>query len=263
MKDKRAAGSRIPKRAPTRASASSDVRTPLDALDSRAARVIASFVRVLLLMGFDSAFILQEVRRATQSEKIHPMKRLEFDVREMGRILARWGNDPQFVSEQGRPLDLPQRGAKVSFESLVDAELPGVDPNACLDILLSSEGVVRSKRGLLRLRKRFAQRLNGNAVAVEDSLRPLQGLLDTLAQNMISSAAGEGAPVLECGVSGFQVGASDVSDLCHHALRHGTLLLEQLDEWLTLRERRRRHLNSGGPVLRPYVGLFIAKDGGA
>jgi hypothetical protein len=239
------------------------MQPPVGALDSRAARVITSFVRVLLLMGFGSAFILQEVRRATQSEKVHPMKRLEFDVREMGRILARWANDPQFISEQGRPLELPQRGAKVSFESLVNAELPGVDPNACLERLLRSEALVRSKRGLLRLRSRFAQRLNGNAVAVEDSLRPLQGLLDTLAQNMMSSAAGKGAPVLEFGVSGFQVGASDVSDLCHHTLRHGSLLLEQLDEWLALRERRRRHLNSAGPVLRPYVGLFIAKDGGA
>ncbi len=263
MKDKRAVGSRIPKRAPTRRHVSSKVHAPEDALESRAARVITSFVRVLLLMGFDSAFICEEVRRATQSEKVRPMKRLEFDVREMGRILARWVNDPQFVSDQGRPLDLPQRGAKISFESLVNAELPGVNPNACLDILLSSEVVVRSRRGLLRLRNRIVQRLAGDAVAVEDMLRPLQGLLDTLAQNMMSSAAGKGAPVLECGVSGFEVGASDVSDLCHHALRHGTLLLEQLDEWLALRERRRPRDNSAGPALRPYVGLFIAKDAGA
>jgi hypothetical protein len=263
MKEKRAVGSRITKRAPTRERASSKVQVPIDALESRAARVITSFVRVLLLMGFDSSFIYQEIRRATQSEKVRPMKRLELDVRDIGRILTRWVNDPQFVSEQGRPVDLPQRGAKISFESLVNAELPGVDPNACLDILLSSDGVVRSQRGLLRLRNPIVQRLAGDAVSVEDSLRPLQGLLDTLAQNMMSSAAGKGAPVLECGVSGFQVGASDVSDLCHHALKHGTLLLEQLDEWLALRERRRRSYNSAEPACRPYVGLFIARDGGA
>jgi hypothetical protein len=263
MKDKHVVRTRIPKRASARSHTSSKEKVPIDALESRAARVITSFVRVLLLLGFDSAFISQEVRRATQSEKVRPMKRLEFDVREMGRILDRWVNDPQFVSDQGRPLDLPQRGAKISFESLVNAELPGINPNACLDMLMSSEVVVRSQRGLLRLRNRIVQRLAGDTVAVEDSLRPLQGLLDTLAQNMMSSATGKGVRVLECGVSGFQVGPSDVSDLCHHALRHGTLLLEQLDEWLALRERRRPHDNSAGPALRPYVGLFIARDAGA
>jgi hypothetical protein len=263
MKGKRIVASRIRKRGPTRTRASSKVQAPVDALDSRAARVITSFVRVLLLMGFDSSFVDQEVQRATQSEKVRPMRRLEYDVREIGRILGRWANDPQFVSDQGRPLDLPQCGVKISFESLVNAELPGVNPNACLEILLRSEVVVRTKRGQLRLRNRIMQRLAGDTVAVEDSLRPLQGLLDTLAHNMISSAAGKGAPILECGVSGFQVGDSDVSDLCHHALRHGTLFLEQLDEWLALRERQRPRDDSAGPALRPYVGLFIARDAGA
>jgi hypothetical protein len=263
MKDKNMARLRVAKRTRECARASSKAHSSLDPLDTRAARVITSLVRVLVLMGFNSSFICAEVLRATGSEKVRPMKRLEFDVRDMSRILARWANDPQFISEHGRPLDLPQRGAKVSFESLVRAELPGVDPDDCLNVLLTNKGVIRSKSGLLRWRERAALRVIGNGVVVEDSLRPLQGLLDTLAENMMSSAAGKGAPILEFGVSGFQVEAADVSELCHYAKKHGTLLLEQLDEWLALRERRRRRDAPTGPVLRPYVGLFIASDGGA
>jgi hypothetical protein len=235
----------------------------LDPPEYRAVRAMTSFVRVLLLMGFDGSFISQEVLRATQSEKVRPLKRFETDVSGMARVMGRWASDPQFVSKQGRPIDLPERGGKISFQSLVNSELPGTDPIAFMNMLLSNRCIARSKDGVVRWRERVVLRTTGNEVAVVDSLRPLQGLLDTLAENMMSSAAGKGAPIIEYGVSGFQIGAADVSELCHQTKRHGTLLLEHLDEWLALRERRHKRDTSDGPVFRPYVGLFIARNGGA
>lgn len=242
----------------------SSKRSPkMDPLEFRAVRAMTSFVRVLLLMGFDGAFISQEVLRAAKSEKVRPLKRFETDVSGMARVMGRWATDPQFVSKQGRPIDLPERGAKISFESLVNSELPGTDPTALMNMLLSNRCIARSKDGVVRWRERVVLRTTGNEVAVEDSLRPLQGLLDTLAENMMSSAAGKGTPILEYGVSGFEVGAADISELCHQTKRHGTLLLEHLDEWLALRERRQKRHSSEGAVFRPYVGLFIARNGGA
>jgi hypothetical protein len=191
-------------------------------------------------------------KKSSQSSNLTEASHLGY----LARVLARWAEDPRFVTEQGRPSDLPEKGG-LSFAFLVAEEIPGEDASRCLEALLATGSVVRLKNGLLRWRRRAA--ISRCATNMLEVLRPLRALL----MNLQPIAVLGSAPTTSFmrGVSGFEVTERDVVDLCALLEHHGMMLLELVDNFLSQRARANARLRSKRTrFVRPYVGIVMSSD---
>jgi hypothetical protein len=220
------------------------------------------FVRMLKVMGFTSEQIIEEIKTVAARERPSRKKAALGNLSYWARVLARWAEDPRYTSEEGLPRDLPQRGQHPSFGSLVAEELPGADPEEGLRILLITESVMRLPSGLLRWRRRTAIGHNERILFLDEYLRPLRALLVNLEENLTQRVAATTRENFARGISGFEVSESDVVDLRRLLDTQGMMFIEMVDNWLKRRSARRADSNGGaGHLVRPYVGVFMTKDG--
>jgi hypothetical protein len=217
-------------------------------------------VHVLELAGFEVADISRQVALAARKYRPRGYRPSTSNLGYWARVLARWAEDPLFTSEQGRPLDLPEYGLRCSFSALVGSELPGENPQRCLQTLLATRSVTRLPNGRLRWRSRAAispQGLNGI-----EAVRALRALLTNLQPRPERTAERGRVARFTRTVSGFEISQRDAADLRVFVESQGMMFLETVDNWLRRRAEGRKHANaSGGRLVRPYVGLIMAADG--
>jgi hypothetical protein len=73
------------------------------------------------------------------------------------RLLNAWYSDPQYLDADGKPLELPEKGAAPSFQSLVGAYLPGTAAGVLLEELKRGAQVQLLPDDRVRVRSRTAR----------------------------------------------------------------------------------------------------------
>ena len=179
------------------------------------------------------------------------------------RTLIHWSSDPRFLGPDGRPRDLSFVAGDPSFSGLVALVLPPERPATCRDILLATGAIIRLPNGQLRWRERaaLATGAESGVVLADEYLRPLRALLLALQTNLLHRAKGIPAGPFQRVVSGFEISPDDMVQLRGFVARHGTALLETVDDWLVHRQReRQRSGQMRQELVRPYLGLYLSTD---
>jgi len=172
------------------------------------------------------------------------------------RILDLWASNTRFIGPDGRPRDLPFSAGDPSFSDLVAIELPGERPADCRDTLMAVGSIIRLPNGHLRWRERTALAYGAasGVILADEYLRPLRALLLVLQSNLLRPEV-----AFQRAVTGFEISKEDMAELNSFVARHGTALLETVDDWLV--HRRQERERSGRTLkasVRPYLGLYLS-----
>jgi Family of unknown function (DUF6502) len=239
-----------PRRALQRSSAALTGITP--------AEVLEPLLWLLDAVGVSRREVLATVRSFPSVKLPVPVTVVRGELEYWSRILDRWAADTQFIGPDGRPRDLPFFAGDPSFSDLVAIELPGERPAVCRDTLMAIGSIIRLPNGHLRWRERTALAYGAasGVIRADEYLRPLRALLLVLQSNLLRPEV-----AFQRAVSGFEISKKDMAELNSFVARHGTALLETVDDWLAHRrqetERSGRALQSS---VRPYLGLYLSMD---
>lgn len=224
------------------------------------AEVLEPFLWLLDAVGVSRREVLATVRSLPAVKLPVPVTVVRGQLEYWSRILDRWAADTQFIGPDGRPRDLAFVAGNPSFSDLVDAELPGERSAYCRDTLLAVGAIVRLPNGQLRWRQRtaLAHSARSGVILADEYLRPLRALLLVLESNLLRPEV-----AFQRAVSGFEISKGDMAELNSFVARHGTALLETVDDWLAQRRQERQRLShSSKASVRPYLGLYLSMDEG-
>lgn len=214
-------------------------------------------------VGVSRREVLATVRALPPVKLPAPVTVVRGDLEYWSRTLIRWAADPRFLGPDGRPRDLAFVAGDPSFADLVSVELPGERAIICRDILLATGAIIRLPNGRLRWRERvvLASGAESGVVLADEYLRPLRALLLVLQTNLLRRARRVPEGAFQRAVSGFEISAEDMAELYSFVSRHGTALLEAVDDWLAHRRQDRQPGRSlRQSVVRPYLGLYLSTD---
>ena len=226
-----------------------------------ATEVLEPLLWLLDAVGVSRREVLATVRSLPTVKLPVPVTVVRGQIGYWSRLSSRWAADPGFLGPDGRPRDLAFAAGDPSFSDLVAIELPNERPAACRDILLAIGAIIRLPNGELRWRDRTAAATGAESgvVLADEYLRPLRALLLVLKTNLLRRP---GVPdAFQMAVSGFEISREDWVDLERFVMRHGTALLESVDDWLANRQLERER--SGHRIwrsVRPYLGLYLGTD---
>jgi hypothetical protein len=227
------------------------------------AEIVEPLLWLLEAIGVPRREMLATVRALPPVKLPAPVTIVRGGVAYLSRPLIRWAADPRFLGPDGRPRDLSFVAGDPSFSDLVALALPRERPAVCRDILLAAGAMIRLPSGQLRWRERavLATGAESGIVPADEYLRPLRALLLALQSNLLHRARGVPEGAFQRAVSGFEISPQDMTELQGFVARHGTALLETVDDWLTHRqkERQRSGRTRQGSV-RPYLGLYLSTD---
>ncbi len=221
------------------------------------ADVLEPLMLLLDAVGVPRREVLATIRSLPVVKLPVPVTVVRGQVGYWSRLSIRWAADPRFLGSDGRPRDLFFVAGDPSFSDLVARELPRERPAMCRDILLATGAIIRLPNGQLRWRERaaLATGAESGVVLADEYFRPLQALLLALQTNLLRRARGAPEGAFQRAVSGFQISPEDMAQLQGFVARHGTALLETVDDWLAHRQR------SGPPQqasVRPYLGVYLS-----
>jgi hypothetical protein len=101
-----------------------------------------------------------------------------------GRLLNAWHADPQYLDEEGKPRELPEKGHAPSFQSLVSAYLPGTAPGVLLDELKRGGQLQVLPDNRLRVRSRSVRPRGLNLESATQIGERTQELIETMRYNL-------------------------------------------------------------------------------
>jgi hypothetical protein len=101
-----------------------------------------------------------------------------------GRLLNAWHRDPQYLDEEGKPRELPEKGAAPSFQSLVTAYLPGAAPGVLLDELKRAGQLQFLPDNRLRVRSRSVRARGLSLEGAKQIGERTQELVETMRYNL-------------------------------------------------------------------------------
>jgi hypothetical protein len=239
--------------------------TPASAVRSgiTPAEVLEPLLSLLEGVGVSRREVLATVRALAPARLPTPVTVVRRQVGYWSRLSVRWAADPRFLGPDGRPRDLSFIAGDPSFADLVALELPRERPAMCRDVLLAAGAIIRLPSGQLRWRERaaLAASAESGVVLADEYLRPLRALVLALQTNLSRRARGVTAGTFQRAVSGFEISPEDMVQLEGFVARHGTALLETVDDWLTHRQReRQRSGRTPQGSVRPYLGLYLSTD---
>jgi Family of unknown function (DUF6502) len=225
--------------------------------------VLEPLLRLLQVIGVSRTEVLAIVRKLPVVKLPTPVTVVRGRLEYWSQAVIRWAADPRFLGADGRPRDLAFVAGDPSFSDLVELALPQERPALCRDILLATGAIIRLPSGQLRWRERaaLAKGADSGVVLADEYLRPLRALLLALETNLLHRTNGTPMAAFQMGVSGFEISRNDMADLQGFVGRHGTALLETVDDWITHRQQERQR--SGHPEqdsVRPYLGLYLSTE---
>jgi hypothetical protein len=225
--------------------------------------VLEPLLRLLHVIGVSRGEVLRVVRKLPVVRLRTPVTVVRGRLEYWSQAVIRWAADPRFLGADGRPRDLAFVAGDPSFSDLVALALPRERPALCRDILLATGAIIRLPSGRLRWRERaaLAKGADSGIVLADEYLRPLRALLLALQTNLLRRAKGAPRGVFQMGVSGFEISQDDMADLQRFVDRHGTALLETVDDWIAHRQQERRQSPSARhESVRPYLGLYLSAE---
>ncbi len=227
------------------------------------AEVLEPLLWLLEGVGVSRREVLATVRALPAVRLPAPVTVVRRQVGYWSRLSVRWAADPRFLGPDGRPRDLSFVAGDPSFSDLVALELPRERPAMCRDILLAAGAIIRLPNAQLRWRDRatLAAGAESGVVLADEYLRPLRALVLALQTNLLRRARGASAGAFQRAVSGFEISPEDMVQLKGFVARHGTALLETVDDWLAHRQHEGQlSWREGQRSVRPYLGLYLSTD---
>lgn len=225
--------------------------------------VLEPLLRLLHVIGVPRSEVLATVRKLPVVKLPVPVTVVRGRLEYWSQAVIRWADDPKFLGADGRPRDLAFVAGNPSFSDLVALSLPRERPALCRDILLATGAIIRLPGGRLRWRERaaVANGVDSGIVLADEYLRPLRALLLALQTNLLRRAKGSPMVAFQMGVTGFEISEDDMADLRSFVARHGSALLETVDDWIAHRQReRQRSGRTRHESVRPYLGLYLSAE---
>jgi len=222
------------------------------------AEILEPLLWLLDAVGVSRREVISIVRALPPLKLREPVIVVKGKLEYWSRILDRWAADTKFLGSDGRPRDLPFSGGDSSFSDLAALELPHERPAECRDNLLAIGSIVQLPNKKLRWRERsaLAHGVESGVILADEYLRPLRALLLALQANLLQPEV-----AFQRAVSGFEISSPDMAELGSFVARHGSALLELVDDWLSHRRQVNQRLGrSRRTKVRPYLGLYLSSE---
>jgi Family of unknown function (DUF6502) len=100
------------------------------------------------------------------------------------RLLQAWYSDPVYLDPSGKPRDLPEKGARPSFQSLSTTYVPGAAPGVVLDQLRRAGLVQTLSENRLRVRGKTFRAHGFNMNGIAEIGNRARELLETIRHNL-------------------------------------------------------------------------------
>lgn len=159
------------------------------------------------------------------------------------QILSKWHQDEFFLDTEAQPRKLSLR----EFSQLCRETAPGLSPDIALKILIDAKAVARDN-DLVEVTSRALLLKNPNPEGVERAVELMTGYVSTLSKNLQSGP--NDTKLFERAVVNTQVPSKQIPALLAYLNLHGQSFLEDLDAWMSTRERQEDSLTVG-------VGMYL------
>lgn len=173
------------------------------------------------------------------------------------RVLTGWLRDPDFTDPAGHPRLLPTDGDTASFAALVRRYSGDMPIRAVLDELLRVGAVVRLDDGRLKLAARgyvpSASEIDKLGILGSD----VADLIYTIDHNLQSGATD---PFFQRKVMYDNLPAEVIPELRRLSSDQGQRLLEDLNRWLSQRDRDDNPSVAGTGRMRAGIGVFYFEE---
>lgn len=174
-------------------------------------------------------------------------------------LLTAWHSDDRVVGPYGLPLELQlQEPGRMDFETLVHDYCPGADAASMLEQLVAIGAVRRTDDGWLRVLTRTYLPNVDSADSVEIIGSAVQRLVETIDFN--TQRTDPSHRLFERSVTAdFGIREEDFPALEGFIRQRGQQLLEEIDNWITLRDKP--DPEQGDKVIQTGLGIYHFVDG--
>jgi hypothetical protein len=173
------------------------------------------------------------------------------------RVLQLWHSEPEYLDEQGAPIDLSFDDDHVSFSDLTRRVGGDVPPGAIRAELMSAGGMAELPNGMYRVQKRFFVPAALGEDLIVGFAFIVAPLLETLAHNASNPSK---ALVQRVAYSDF-LPENDHAEFREVSNAKASNLMYSIDEWLTQHENKVD--GTGDASRRVGVGVFCFEMGTA
>jgi hypothetical protein len=207
--------------------------------------------RVSILTGLTR----REVRRLMTTANVEDQETTDRYNR-AARVLTGWLRDKTFHDKAGNPLALPVEGKNASFGSLVRQYSGDMPVRAMLDELLRVGAVRKTKEGRICLQSRFYVPERSERDKLHILGTDTADLIETIGHNLKPQAA----PRFQRKVMYDNVPMEAVREFQHLAATRAQAFLEDIDRWLSQRDRDVNPAVNGTGRKRVGVGVYYFED---
>ncbi len=203
--------------------------------------------RVSVLTGLTRKEVLR-VRRFAPPDDLGAVERYN----RAARVVSGWVRDPRFGSGPGTPGELPIDGDGASFKELVRRYSGDAPARAVLDELLRVGTVERTAEGRVRLLSRSYVPKDGEVDKLGILGVDTSDLIATIDHNIVQGRA----PYFQRKVCYDNLPEEALGELKGIASARAQALLEELDGWMSERDRDVNPVVSGRGRKRAGVGIY-------
>ncbi|MEO7386338.1 MAG: DUF6502 family protein [Gammaproteobacteria bacterium] len=173
-------------------------------------------------------------------------------------LLSAWHSDDRVVGPYGLPLEVQlQEQGRMDFETLVQDYCPGADPAFLLEQLVAIGAVRRTDDGWLRVLTRTYLPNVDAPDSVERIGYAVERLVETVDFNREQRDPGQ--RLFERTVmADFGLKQEDLPALEGFVRQRGQQLLEEIDNWISLRDKP--DVDSGDKVVQTGLGIYHFVD---
>jgi hypothetical protein len=209
-----------------------------------------SDARIALLTGVHRNFVRHILKDQPRIAKSRRQKHSRAE-----RLLNAWYSDPIYLDGSGKPRDLPERGSRPSFRSLVAAYFPGAAAATMLAELKRAGAVQSLAAGRVRVRTKTLRISGINLSSVVDLGARTRSLIETLSHNLHHS----GTPLFVEDTQALDVDAEQVASVREIISRRASTFLARVEHELAAVVR-----NSGreqnGRKTKMVLTVFLAEQ---
>jgi len=207
--------------------------------------------RVSIITGLSRKEVLR-VKRLPVQDDLGALDRYN----RAARVVGGWVRDRRFRNESGKPLDLSFEGDSVCFRDLVRTYSGDAPARAVLDELLRVGAAGRTPEGRIRLIERSYIPKTGEIDKIGILGVDAADLIGTIDHNILRPDA----PFFQRKVSYDNLPSEALPGLRHLAAERAQELLEQLDRWLSERDRDFHPGVPGTGRMRAGVGIYYFQE---
>lgn len=173
------------------------------------------------------------------------------------RVLSGWHQDPDFVDEHGRCLELEVDGDGPTFRELCQRYSGDIGPRPMLEELLAMKAVRKTREGKLRVLARSYRPDKADAQSMMHFADAVHDLVTTLDSNL---QAANRKPLFEGVVSTPRLNPKALPLFRRRVADRGQKFLDMLDEWLSREELPESSETGAEDRVRAGVGIYFFED---